>query len=205
MDTSVRLMFYKGAMTDLKPPAGAASAASLIQPLRHRRYKLTAFAWIRAISPLPLPLLMLMVLAMSLSGLPAAGAAVPGSSASESTSVFSPADDKQVRRVVQEQLLAFAKDEAAKAFSYAAPNIREAMGSADNFMRMVRQSYPVIYRPASVAFLKIEGSGNEAVQRVQMLDAAGDSWLAVYSLQRQKGRQWRISGCVVLQNKGRMA
>jgi hypothetical protein len=72
-------------------------------------------------------------------------------------------------------------------------------------MAMVRNAYPVVYRPASVAFLKPEGKDDKAIQRVQMTDASGDSWLAIYSLQRQKDKAWRITGCVVVTNKGRMA
>ncbi|UUZ71432.1 DUF4864 domain-containing protein [Polaromonas sp. P1(28)-8] len=40
---------------------------------------------------------------------------------------------------------------------------------------------------------------------MQMTDASGDSWLAIYSLARQKNRLWRITGCIVVENKGRMA
>jgi hypothetical protein len=56
-----------------------------------------------------------------------------------------------------------------------------------------------------VAFLKPGGQGGDAVQRVQPQDSRGDSWLAVYTLQRQKNKSWRITSCVVLENKGRMA
>ena len=114
-------------------------------------------------------------------------------------------DEKAVQAVVQSQLTAFSKDDADKAFSYAAPDLRKTIGSSSAFMAMVKNSYPVVYRPASVAFLKAEGSGDEVLQRVQMLDASGTSWLAVYSLQRQKDKTWRISGCAVVENKGRMA
>ena len=114
-------------------------------------------------------------------------------------------DEKAVQTVVQSQLAAFAKDDADKAFSYAAPELRKNIGSSSAFMAMVKNSYPVVYRPASVAFLKPESSGDDVVQRVQMLDASGTSWLAVYSLQRQKDKTWRISGCAVVENKGRMA
>lgn len=118
---------------------------------------------------------------------------------------FTPADAKSVRTVVEAQLAAFARDDARKAFSFAAPNVREASGSASSFLAMVRRDYPVVYRPASIAFLNPEGTGDEVLQRVQMQDASGDSWLAVYSLQRQKGNVWRITGCAVVENKGRMA
>ena len=114
-------------------------------------------------------------------------------------------DEKAVQAVVQSQLAAFARDDADKAFSYAAPELRKTIGNASAFMAMVKNSYPVVYRPASVAFLKAEGSGDDIVQKVQMLDASGTSYLAVYSLQRQKDKTWRISGCTVVENKGRMA
>jgi hypothetical protein len=114
------------------------------------------------------------------------------------------ADEKNVRDVVQSQLAAFAKDDADKAFSFAAPNVRQAVGSAAGFMAMVRRDYPVVYRPASVAFLKPEGKGNQAIQRVHMTDTAGEAWMAVYSLERQKNKAWRITGCAVVENRGRM-
>ena len=117
---------------------------------------------------------------------------------------LNPVEEKSIRAVVEGQLAAFAKDDADKAFSFAAPNVRKAVGSAASFMSMVRSDYPVVYRPASVAFLKPEGKDGDAVQRVQMVDASGDAWLAVYSLQKQKDKSWRITGCALLENKGRM-
>ena len=117
---------------------------------------------------------------------------------------LTPADEKSVRSVIQAQLAALAKDDAVKAFSYAAPNVRQAFGTASRFLSMVQNDYPVVYRPASVAFLKAEGNGDDVVQRVQMQDASGTAWLATYSLQRQKAGVWRITGCTVVENKGRM-
>lgn len=118
---------------------------------------------------------------------------------------MTPGDEKSVRNVVEGQLAALAKDDARKAFSYAAPNVREAIGTAESFLTMVRRDYPVVYRPASVAFLKAQGKDGEVVQRVQMLDADGNAWLAIYSLTQQKDKSWRITGCAVVANKGRMA
>lgn len=118
---------------------------------------------------------------------------------------FTDADAKAVRQVVEAQLAALAADDAVKAFSYAAPNVREAVGSPEGFLAMVQRGYPVVYRPATVAFLKANGKDDDVIQRVQMVDAEGESWLAIYSLQRQKNRTWRITGCSVVENKGRMA
>ena len=119
--------------------------------------------------------------------------------------VLSSKDEKAVQTVVQGQLWAFGKDDGEKAFSYATPELRKSIGSSKAFMAMVKNGYPVVYRPASVVFLKPESADADAIQRVQMQDSSGVSWLAVYSLQRQKDKTWRISGCAVVENKGRMA
>ena len=118
---------------------------------------------------------------------------------------FTAAQEKSVRAIVQAQVAALARDDAVKAFSFAAPNVRQAVGSATAFLAMVQRGYPVIYRPASMAFLKPEGKDDQVIQRVQMVDASGDAWLAIYSLQLQKDKTWRITGCNVVPNKGRMA
>ncbi len=115
-------------------------------------------------------------------------------------------EEKMIRAVVQAQLDAFAADDAGRAFSYAAPNIRKMMGSAENFMAMVRAGYPAVYRPAAVLFLKPEsGDGGDVVQRLQLTDAHGDTWLATYTMQRQKDKRWRIAGCTLQPHTGRMA
>jgi hypothetical protein len=117
---------------------------------------------------------------------------------------LSPKDQKQIIQVVQAQLNAFARDDAAKAFSYAAPNIRQLMGSAENFMAMVRTRYAVVYRPASTLFMQPSGHAAEALLEVQMTDADGDVWIASYTLQRQANKTWRITGCSVNQTTGTM-
>ena len=111
-------------------------------------------------------------------------------------------DAQLVRSVIEAQLAAFAKDDATKAFSFAAPNIRSSLKSADKFMAMVRASYPVVYRPASTLFLPAQIDGMQALQKVQMSDTQGEAWIAVYTLEKQKDKAWRITGCLVVENKG---
>ncbi len=126
--------------------------------------------------------------------LPSAQAAQPA---------LAPADEKAVVAVVQAQLDAFAADDASKAFSFAAPTIQKMFGSAPRFLAMVREQYPVVYRPSSTAFFKPERQDDQVLLRVSMSDADGGQWLAVYSLQQQKDKRWRIAGCVVVPNNGR--
>ena len=113
-------------------------------------------------------------------------------------------DAQAARAVVEAQLAAFAADDARRAFSYAAPSIREMFGTPDRFMDMVRAGYPVVYRPASVVFLNPEWVDKQLVLGVHLTDASGGLWLAVYQLERQPDKSWRISGCNVQPSSGRM-
>lgn len=111
-------------------------------------------------------------------------------------------DQKQIIGVVQAQLSAFAQDDAVKAFSYAAPSIRHLVGTAENFLEMVRTQYEIVYRPASTTFMRPTGEAQEAVLKVRMTDADGDTWMATYTLQKQKRKVWRITGCAVNEAAG---
>jgi len=115
----------------------------------------------------------------------------------------SPADTKAVRSLIEAQLAAFASDDANRAFSFAAPAIQTMFANPDRFLAMVRESYPVVYRPASVSFLQPEWIDGKLIQRVQMADAAGAPWLVVYEVERQADRSWRIAGCVAARGHGR--
>ena len=82
-------------------------------------------------------------------------------------------DAAAVREVIEAQLDAFKRDDAQRAFSYAAPGIRQMFGTAENFVRMVRASYPVVYRPRTVQFERFEVVDDEVFQPVRMTDAHG--------------------------------
>ncbi len=115
---------------------------------------------------------------------------------------LSPKDQKQIIEVVQAQLEAFAQDDAAKAFSYAAPNIRHLVGNAENFLEMVRTQYEIVYRPSATTFMQPTGEAGEAVLKVRMTDEDGNNWIATYTLQKQKTKVWRITGCAVNEATG---
>ena len=106
-----------------------------------------------------------------------------------------PGEARAVREVIEAQLDAFAKDDAARAFSLAAPGIREIFGSAEKFMDMVRSSYAVVYRPKSVLFEAPVLIDGQVVQPVRMTDAEGRGWIAIYPMQRQPDGSWRTNGC----------
>ena len=110
-------------------------------------------------------------------------------------------DMRSARAVVQAQLDAFAADDGPRAFSLATQNLRQMFGSPERFMAMVRTGYPVVYRPASVAFLIPEWLDRELIQGVHFTDEAGGLWLAIYRLQRQRDNSWRINGCELVESR----
>ena len=114
------------------------------------------------------------------------------------------ADARAVRSVVEGQLAALAADDAGKAFSFASPNIRAMFGDADLFLAMVRTGYPVVYRHASATFLEPAWVDGTLLQGVHLSDASGSVWLAVYQLERQPDKSWRIAGCTVQPADGKL-
>src|SRR6185295_14431589 len=107
----------------------------------------------------------------------------------------SDADARAVRAVIEAQLAAFRRDDAARAFSYAAPGIRDSFGTPERFMAMVREQYAVVYRPRSVSFEEPLLVGDDLVQPVRMTDGYGHAWMAIYPMAKQPDGSWRINGC----------
>ena len=113
-----------------------------------------------------------------------------------------PGDRAAVRLVIEKQLAAFAEDEAERAFAFASPKIQEMFITARNFMDMVRIAYPVVYRPVGLSFHVPFVQDSEVWQTVEMRDAQGIDWTALYTLMRQADGLWRINGCVLRRGLG---
>lgn len=99
-----------------------------------------------------------------------------------------------MRRVIDAQLDAFARDDEQGAFAFASPGIQERFGTAATFAQMVREQYAVVYRPASRAFLRPVVEEGTVIFPVQLSDRDGRVWVALYTMQRVAGA-WRIAGC----------
>ena len=112
----------------------------------------------------------------------------------------SASDARAVRAVVEAQLKALAAEESAQAFSYASPAIKSQFHDAATFAEMVRRAYPMLIRPASISFMRPEASERATTtitQAVQFRDREGNFWRAVYELELQPDKSWRINGCAV--------
>lgn len=100
--------------------------------------------------------------------------------------------------VIRSQVEAFSRDDAAAAYSHAAPAIQEIFPQADIFMSMVRNSYAPIYRHKSFDFGEARIADGTIAQRVHIVDADGIPWEALYALELQPDGSVKITGCVLL-------
>ncbi|MGY3692330.1 hypothetical protein ACVIGA_002410 [Bradyrhizobium sp. USDA 3240] len=114
---------------------------------------------------------------------------------------FAPAaadDVATAQGVIRAQEQAFGRDDAATAYSYAAPAIRQIFPQADIFMSMVQNQYAPVYRHRSFEFGAAQSAGDRIAQRVQIVDANGEAWEALYTLERQADGSLKITGCSLL-------
>ena len=100
--------------------------------------------------------------------------------------------------VIRAQEQAFAHDDAAAAYSQAAPAIKEIFPAPDIFMSMVQKGYPPVYRHKSFEFGESKIEGSSIAQRVHIIDANGEAWEALYTLEQQADGSYKITGCSLL-------
>lgn len=106
-----------------------------------------------------------------------------------------------IQAVIQNQITAFQADNFEAAFSYAAPNIQRAFGNSRRFAQMIVNSFPMVWRPAEVRYLKLTRSGPYALQRVMVTDQQNTLHILVYQLV-PINQDWRISGVEILAMPG---
>jgi hypothetical protein len=109
------------------------------------------------------------------------------------------ADDiSAAQSVIRAQEQAFSRDDAAAAYSHAAPEIRQLFPQADMFMQMVQQGYAPVYRHKSFEFGEARSAQGRIAQRVHIVDDNGEAWEAMYTLEQQSDGSLKITGCSLL-------
>ena len=108
------------------------------------------------------------------------------------------ADDiATAQSVIKAQEEAFGRDDASTAYSFAAPGIQSFYRSPEGFMFMVRNGYAPVYRHRSFAFGEAKIVDGKIMQDVQIVDADGVAWDALYTLERQADGSLKISACIL--------
>jgi Domain of unknown function (DUF4864) len=100
--------------------------------------------------------------------------------------------------IIRSQVEALGRDDAATAYSYAAPGIHEMFPQADIFLGMVQHSYAPVYRHKSFEFGEARTSDGKIAQQVHIVDADGVPWEALYTLELEPDGSLKISGCVLI-------
>jgi hypothetical protein len=114
----------------------------------------------------------------------AASLAAPASAQSESDAI---------RGVISEQIAAFLADDFATAFTFASPGIRRMFGSPDRFAEMVRDGYPMVWRPADVRFAALDERDGRTSQSVLVTDRSGALFVLDYEMIKTE-TGWQING-----------
>ncbi len=109
-------------------------------------------------------------------------------------------DRAAIQSIISDQIAAFQADDGAAAYSFASPMIQSVFPSPDQFMAMVRGAYQPVYRPRSVVFGEMSMTGTGPLQKVYLVGPDGQSYIAVYSFQRQPDGSWKINGCTILKD-----
>ena len=110
-------------------------------------------------------------------------------------------EDGAIRGVIDDQLEAFQRDDWAGAFAFASPSIRSMFQTPENFGRMVRGGYAMVWRPSAVEYGPLEQTPRGPVQIVYFTDAAGERWVAAYAMEQVDGA-WRIDGVQIRRAPG---
>ena len=106
------------------------------------------------------------------------------------------------QNLIQAQIGAFLHDDAATAYSFAAPGIKALFPDKDSFFAMVKKAYQPVYHPGNYAFGKSRAIDNDAVvyQEVMITGTDGKDWTAIYQITRQPDGSYKINGVQILRN-----
>lgn len=106
-----------------------------------------------------------------------------------------------IEATITAQIDAFLNDDFAEAFSYASPNIQGMFGNSDRFGQMVRNGYPMVWRPGDVKYLELRDISGSLWQKVLIRDQQGGTHVLDYQM-IQTSEGWKINGVQILRMPG---
>ena len=104
---------------------------------------------------------------------------------------------EEVRFTISSQIDAFKENDVKKAYTFAAPNIQAQFPNPDLFGLMVRNGYPIIWRPKSFKFTEFRDLGETCVQRVLFQSYSGSLKSYDYILEKNNNL-WKIAGVITI-------
>ena len=104
--------------------------------------------------------------------------------------------------IIAQQIEAMRRDDGAKAFSFAAPEVQLKFQTPAIFMQMVKQGYAPVYRPQSYQFQQSQEVNGVISQLVDLTTSNGEYWIAQYQLVVMQDGTIRIVGCMLKKRDG---
>ena len=101
---------------------------------------------------------------------------------------------QQAQRVISDQLSAFLNGDGPRAFSHAAPSIKQIFQTPKNFMTMVERGYGPIYRSTTYDFGRSTLQNDQIIQEIILTDQKGNTWQSIYVLEEQSDGSLKIIG-----------
>ncbi len=109
------------------------------------------------------------------------------------------AQDAEIEANIAAQIQAFKADDFVTAFTFASPNIQNIFRTPENFGAMVRNGYPMVWRPSEVRFLELREVAGALWQKVMIVDGDGRAHILDYQMIQLEGG-WKINGVQLLGN-----
>ena len=106
-----------------------------------------------------------------------------------------------VRYTISSQIDAFKQNDVKKPYTFAPPYIQAQFPSPDIFGLMVRNGYPIIWKPKSYKFTTFKDLGNRCIQRVLFQSYNGSLESYDYILEKN-GSVWKIAGVLTIKSAG---
>ena len=78
------------------------------------------------------------------------------------------------------------------------PRSRRSSRTPTSSCRWSSNSYAPVYRHKSFEFGEARSEGGRIAQRVHIIDANGEAWEALYTLEQQPDGSLKITGCSLL-------
>lgn len=109
--------------------------------------------------------------------------------------------DLAIQGVISDQFSAFSTGNVFTAWTYASPTIQSIFQNPQYFGAMVERGFPMVWDPGEVTFQGLEVRNGRPVQRVQVIDQAGNAHLLDYEMVMVEG-DWRISAVEIVEAPG---
>ena len=107
------------------------------------------------------------------------------------------AQERGIEDTITQQLEAFKADDFGAAFDFASPTIKNIFRTPENFGAMVKQGYPMVWRPGEVTYLEQREIAGAIWQKVQIVDGTGRVHVLDYQM-IQTPEGWQINGVQLL-------